>query len=120
MISIITFDNNGSILRSVRCQRDTIENQLTEDEVGYIEHEIVDDTIYYIKDGVVCPRSNMAVLIEGTSIYNIPDNSTIVIDNIEYLVEDNHVELVFSLPGIYTISIFSPGYISYTTEVTQL
>lgn len=120
MISIVTFDSKGNILRSVRCQLNTIENQLTEDEVGYIEHEAVDDTIYYIKDDMIYPRDSMSVLIEGTNIYNIPDNSTVIIDGVEYLVEDNHIELTFSLPGTYTINISSPGYISYIAEVTQL
>lgn len=120
MISIVTFDNKGNILRSVRCQLNTIENQLVDDEIGYIEHEAVDDTIYYVKEGIICQRNSMSILIEGTNIYNIPDNSTIVIGTAEYAVEDNHIELTFSLPGTYAINISSPGYISYIAEVTQL
>jgi hypothetical protein len=115
----IIYNDKGQILRNISCPPDMIEIQLAENEY-YIESEdTVDDSLFYISEEVVVQRPELSIIVEGITVYNLPNPSTLIVEGSLYEVTDGEAELSFSFPGTYTVRIQSFPYKDKTIEVTQ-
>jgi hypothetical protein len=73
--------------------------------VKYVDGEWSPDE-YYINNGAPVQRLDNPTSITGTTLSNVPENSTLTVDGQQYSVSGT-VELDFT-PGVYHITVESP------------
>lgn len=89
------------------CQVDeTTADALVGDGVKLVSGSVDVNTHYMVGD-TVQPRPPNPTTLEGNCLLNVPNPSTLIINNTAYVCEDGTVELEFDQPGIYKIKVLS-------------
>lgn len=60
---------------------------------------------HYVKDGQIIDRPTQATTLDGPTLNNLPIPCQIQINGQTYACQDDHAELGFDLPGVYTITV---------------
>lgn len=48
--------DSGQIIKNMACPEEMISLQYNHDTEGYLEHDTVDDSLFYVVDGEIQPR----------------------------------------------------------------
>jgi hypothetical protein len=105
-VQYVTFDDRGAIRTYGVCQISTIAKN-TPQGLSFLAVDSVYHPIdFYVKDGEVVPRPENPAVLDGMFIRNIPENSTLLIEGVQYPASGD-VELEFTLPGNFIIKLKS-------------
>lgn len=77
-------------------------------------------TQYRTPEGIVADRPTFAEVITGTTVSNLPNPTTVVVEDTEFEVTDGSAELEFEFPGIYTVTLKSFPYLDKSIQVVQV
>lgn len=93
----------GRINRIVTCPADMVTQQCFPDE-AYLEGTVTGYDSYVV-NGHVVTRPVLPVTRIGNTLHGVPAGATLTIEGVNYLVDGESVELEFSLPGSYMVTI---------------
>lgn len=110
---------SGEIMRSVTATENMVPLQYDHELENYIEHDQVDDALFYIVSGAITFRPEFQETISGTTITGLPDPTTVVTNGTATLVTDGEADLTFEQAGTYLVQLYSFPYVEKTVEVTQ-
>lgn len=111
--------SSGEILRCVTCPEDMVTFQYNSETESFIEHDRVDDAVFYILSGMIEPRPEFEEVISGTVISNLPVPTTVIANGVSTVVSDGEADLEFDQSGTYLVQLYSFPYVEKTVEVTQ-
>lgn len=115
MNNVIIYDTNtGKII----CVGNIKEwEELAENEVSYENPPTDIGGTHYVSNGTVLVRQPMPITVSGLVLSDVPDNSTIWIEEDSYPCSGN-VTLSFEFPGTYSVRIECFPYLDFTREFT--
>ena len=68
----------------------------------------------YVAEGVLLPRPEMPIQVDGLTLRNVPFPSELSVDRRSfYQVDDSIVELEFDRPGTYLVGVRCPPYLDW-------
>lgn len=83
--------------------------------------QLVDSATHFINPATeeVQPWQTMAATVSGTTISNLPPNTTVETDGHTFVVEDGVIEIDYTFDGTYDVVCTALGYRPATYSVTQ-
>jgi len=94
MANFVEFDECGRICGFVEVDDpigDTL--KIYAENPRFVEHDAVDSTTHYVKDGSVMERPSMPLSVAGTTITGIPAGSVLEIGEQTFEVDDGEAEI---------------------------
>jgi hypothetical protein len=110
---------SGEIIKSVTCPEDMVPLQYDPETEDYLEHDRVNDALFYILDDQIVSRPEFQETISGTVISGLPVPTTVVTNGVTSVVSDGEADLTFEHSGTYIVQLFSFPFVEKTVEVTQ-
>lgn len=75
---------------------------------------------HYVHNGAITPRPANPTTLSGMKLLNVPNPSSVTIDGVNpHQVTDGEVDLEFTQPGTYTVTVSSWPALDATLTVTQ-
>lgn len=105
----------GRISKAVSCSPSVIEVQCTKDET-YIEGAVTSDG-FRVVDDVIQERPASPVYLEGDTLHRVGKGAKINIDGTEYVADGSPIQLTFSLPGVYKVTVTEWPYLDWETHI---
>lgn len=117
MSEYVIYDTNtGRIERNIICP-DTIIDIQTQLGENYLEHPIIDDSLYFISNRQVIERPVFDVSLNGQTLIGVPTDAIVTIEGVEYIADGTDIELSFSLPGTYNIKLSLFPFVDQVLQV---
>ena len=119
-MNIIIYEvKSGQITRSVTCPDNAVPLQYNHETENFLEHDRIDDALFYVHNGQVEPRPEFQEVISGTVITGLPNPTTVATNGITTIVTDGEADLTFEHNGVYMVQLYSFPYVDKMVEVTQ-
>lgn len=120
-VDYIHADADGRISQTGRLPRWMLADQVAHmPEGGQMVEGAADVLKDYVKDGARAPRPENTAVLNGMKISNVPNPSAVTIGTESPIdVQDGEVDLEFTYPGTYTITVSSWPYLDAIFTVTQ-
>ena len=94
MANFIEFDTDGCICGFVEVNDETGNTlKIYAENPRFVEHDAVDSTTHYVKDGCVVERTVMPLCVSNGIITGIPAGSVLALGEQEYQVDDGEAEI---------------------------
>ncbi len=110
--------DNGKILLKINTPN-VLEGTVNGLSVFPVEEFPAGLDLWWIDAGELKPRPAMNVEVNGTILSHFPQGTRLIVEGVESILEGDFVELEFSLPGEYTISLECWPYLEQTINVIQ-
>lgn len=119
-MNIVVYNlGSGEITRSITCPDDMVPFQYDHETENFLEHDRVNDALFYIVSGEITNRPEFQETISGTTITGLPNPTTVVTNGTVTVVTDGEADLAFEQTGTYFVQLYSFPCIEKTVEVTQ-
>jgi hypothetical protein len=110
---------SGEIRCSATCVEEMLGLQYNPETENYLEHSLVDDSMFYVVSDQIVPRPTFTETVSGTVITGLPNPTTVVVNGTTTVVTDGEANLAFKQTGTYFVQLYSFPYVEKTIEVTQ-
>lgn len=115
-LSITFYNEIGKITGCLSGPPRVIEANKELSSESWVEGKYSDEK-YYVIDRVVKPREEMAAVLNGRILTQLPIPCEVFINQSIYKVEDGEVELVFDQPGLYKLKISAWPFLDKEFEI---
>lgn len=116
---IVYADSSGKITATGRVPAFMVPDQPPPDG-GSVAIGKADKSLHYVTGGAIAERPANPSTLSGLRISNVPNPSTVTIDGENpYTVTDGEVDLEFTQPATYTVTVSSWPMLDATFQVTQ-
>jgi hypothetical protein len=78
-----------------------------------------DPETQYVANGAIVARPASSAALDGMMLTSLPVPCTLTVEGVEHACTDNHCDLSFSHPGVYTVKVSAFPMLDATFEVTQ-
>lgn len=79
----------------------------------------VDMGMHCVKDGSLAEKEYQKTILTNGTIYNAPvEGAVLYVDDIEYKISDETIDLLFLHSGVYKLKITAPKYYDWLFEYT--
>jgi hypothetical protein len=118
-VDYVVADATGKIIIKGRVPFFMLEAQPLQTGQSIVQGDADPATDYVLK-GVITPRPANPTTLTGMKLLNVPNPSTVTIDGVNpQQVTDGEVDLSFTQPGTYTITVSSWPMLDASFRVTQ-
>jgi hypothetical protein len=125
MPTYIAYDDDGKIIASINCPASSYD--LRPPGEHWLEHDLVDDTEFYIVGGVVTTRPLLPAVVDKTTVIaddtdvmtisGLPDPCEVRVGTEAFTAVGGSAEISFDLPGSHTIRISHFPYQDWEVDV---